>query len=304
MKVSKPIWKDAHNQSSEDNCPSEDEEQEEQSRKRRRVSHTGLTCEIDAVMINRKRTNDQGYTQPCIAEANNHASLSTSAVQEVGRTKLSEKSHFDISCVEDLMDGTFAGQEKCDSHSLDEYIEHNVNACDITRSVGSVDDYHKHRNEISSCLDHLNPTDSSAEVFEISNNQSNSCIANVDPSSNPRLSPVAARMNFPPDSFVTPGRNCASFSREPLINHDGRHTNELAMIKGNKKEELNDKVFQTPVGNAPKYFHSSSTTKIRFQSPMEISYHGNPRSSNSSPRRRDHRVSTRPAARLQGGKVG
>jgi hypothetical protein len=88
-------------------------------------------------------------------------------------------------------------------------------------------------------------------------------------------SPENCHMTISSSSFVTPAREFHSSS------HD-------VHARQSTSEENGKKVFQTPVGNAPKHFQTASVTRIRFQSPMEIAYSVPPRSSNTTPRRRRH----------------
>lgn len=294
-KRDKKTWRDTLRDAEIDSpnrkSPSEEEDEDQfSSSKRRRISHTGLTCEVNRVGINFERNhreNSAGFSTQ-----DNDVFISTVPIQAEGDPEIFDKSELQCSFSENSMNESIT--EKNNASDLRTNVIEDID-CDLSTSAiaengGPQCGDNKDEEGISRDRDRESHHHMShASVFESDNDCKDTCHASK--SRNSRVSPEDTRVRFPPDSFVTPG--AARCSRESRVGHEGRGASEhFAVVDERKNEEFKEKLFQTPVGNAPRHFHTASATKIRFQSPMEISYDVPPRSSSSTPRQRNHQAFT------------
>ena len=273
--------KDAVPDSPQEDSPSGDEDEDELSPKRRRVSHTGLTCEVNGVALTANSAElgeDNGAflsPLPFKIEGNNdvfenpklHCSFSGNFMNE----SFSEEAngvHFKTPAVED--------------------IQHDLNTSSVAKHGGSLCDNRGERGNARD-RDQESPYCSPEYIFGSNSGQSSNWtdIRHASQSRNSRVSPDGARVSFPPDSFVTPGRGGARCSRESRVCDEERRASGNFVAEGSEKEECKDKLFQTPVAKPPRHFQTASVTKIRFQSPMEISCDVLPRGAVTTPKRRN-----------------
>ena len=295
MKSWRPNWSDT--ESPEPECQShsdDDDEDIEQSPKRRRMSPSGLTCEIQGVEINQPKNLPDKSTnlalKVAVAEDNKPVAREDALKSSVTKgTRISGVFSINDSLNESLMDGSFSEQ-------------------DIRQTLGDTEGHEGHNEDISShpgsCYEscgensiqlanHGKLVTTPPSVFYSCSSEASAVPTSVNSLRGPHASstreihacstrdaqesPEHSHVTSSSSSFVTPARSSRGL-------HAGQSTSE----------QHEKKVFQTPVGNAPKHFQTASVTRIRFQSPMEITYDGPPRSCNTTPRRRVNHVSTMP----------
>lgn len=284
--------KDAELDTPQKDTPSGDEDQHELSPKRRRVSHTGLTCEVSGVALTAN-----GAQFPLFKE-NNDAFLSPVPFKIEGNNDLFENPKLHCSFPENFMNESVSEEANVVHFKTPavEDIQHDLNTSSVAKHGGSLCDNRSEQGNARD-RDQESPYCSPEYVFESNSDQSSNWIdtRHASQSRNSRVSPDGTRVSFPPDSFVTPGRGGARCSRESRVYHEERRASGNFVVEGSEKDqECKDKLFQTPVGKPPRHFQTASVTKIRFQSPMEISCDVPPRGSVTTPKRRNNQVRMRP----------
>ena len=298
MKSWRPNWSDTESPEPERQSHSDDEDIE-QSPKRRRTSPTGLTSEIQGFEIKQAKEMDKPNNlvlKETVAKNDksvaNGGDLTVPKPPVAKGTRISGVFSINDSLNESLMDGSFSEQD----------IIHQ----DVGYTEGHCEDVSKGHNEdissipgshYDSCSENSITGDNHGKsivtppsVFYSCNSEA-STVPTVNSLRGPhasstreihansahgtQASPENSHVTISSSSFVTPARSSRG-----------------AQSTGQSTSEQNEqKVFQTPVGNAPKHFQTASVTRIKFQSPMEIAYDVPPRSSNTTPRRRQNHVS-------------
>ena len=281
MKSWRANWSDTESPEPGPNSHSEDDEDAERSPKRLRMSPTGLTCEIQGFDI------DNGKIT--MANAKAVAKEDEVALPVSKETRISGIFNINNSVNESLMDGSFVENE-----AVQDTEEKSEDICvppetSVQHLVGDKqghlesgengvlgDNYGQSTNTPQSVF-----YSCSSEITTVPKPSSftqDSCFSSRDAHANSTRETYASPENslgaISSSSFVTPARSTRK-------SHAGQCTSEAN----------GDKVFQTPISNAPKHFQTASVSRIKFQSPMEIPYDGPPRSCNTTPRRRHCHVS-------------
>ena len=315
MKSWRANWSDTESPEQKSKSLSEDEEDIQRSPKRQRMSPTGLTCEIQGFdishvqNINKPTVNAETVARDddLVAKGDNAAIVLTPSAPT--RTRISGVYNINDSLDECAMDGSFTDvthqpvgsrEDVCGQPGTckDKDKEHNVDICASQETpihhtdgdthgkneniCGPVGSSHKQcgKNDITG--DNQDQSMSTPPSVYYSGSSEVSAVpkpASSTPnipvaSKSAHASPENSHMTISTSSFVTPARN----SRELHARQSTSGPNA-------------DRVFQTPVGNAPKHFQTTSVSRIKFQSPMEIAYDIPTRSANTTPRRRHNPVS-------------
>lgn len=290
MKSWRSNWSgsDAHSSDPEQTLSSEDEDTK-QCAKRQRTSPTGLTSEIEGFKINRvinqpSHIDDEKETfakdEETVAKRDNVVVLTSPASKE---TKLSGIFNISNSFSESQMDGSF-NAEKNIHQPVEDKVRHNGDNC---IPLGS-----------SYCSRGENGVSEDNNAKSIKTSPSNSVfyscsseVGAVQKSANPTNE---LREGSTCETHASPENNSLSYATparsSPQV-HASSHSSRRDVHSGQNKIEISEKVFQTPVGSAPKHFQTASVSRIRFQSPMEIAYDVLPRNSSTTPRRRHNHVS-------------
>jgi hypothetical protein len=256
------------------------------------MSPTGLTCEIQGFEINQSK-NMEISTNFDLKETvvKDDKSVATGDNDDVAVTKSLVAKETRISGVFNILNDS-PNESVMDESFVEDIIHQPVRETGHTEDicVPSQTSNHEsegHNEDISvlpgSCYDscgenvitgdnHGNSTNTPPSVFY-------SCSSSVSGVSSTRG----------PQASSTREIHASSTHASPENNHIA--ASSFVTPARSKSEQNGKKVFQTPVGNAPKHFQTASVTRIKFQSPMEIAYDVPPRSSNTTPRRRYNHVS-------------
>lgn len=299
MKSWRANWSDTVSPEPETKSHSDDEHTE-RSPKRRRMNPTGLTSEIQAFEIHQSKAFDKPVNNPIAKETVVKDTKPVVKGDDGDKTtppdhkeqKTSGVHNTNCSPLESPMDGSFVEPDNIDQH-VGDTVGHRQDSRqheELYNKKNSRDIYVPGGSHYESCGDNVTgefkygkSTDTpqslfyscSSEVQSVSNVSCPTRSANVNSTRETHRSPENSLMTTASSSFVTPARS----SREP---HSRQYTGEK---KG--------KVFRTPASSAPKHFQTASVQRIKFQTPMDMSSHtGQPRSCNTTPRRRHNHVST------------
>lgn len=297
MKSWRANWSDTEGPEHEPRPHSEDDDAE-RSPKRRRMSPTGLTCEIQGFEIKQSKSMPTSFVKKTVAKGDDVAVPTSPVAKE---TRISGVFNINDSLNESLMDGSFIEQDIIHQPVRDregqsegicappgtsthEPLGHNggisVPPGSCYDSCGEIDitgDNHGKSMNTSPSVFYSCSSEVSA-IPKSTNSNISTRGPHASSTRDTHASPENSHMTISSASFVTPARSSREFHSSSHDVHAGQSTSE----------ENGKKVFQTPVGNAPKHFQTASVTRIRFQSPMEIAYNVPPRSSNTTPRRRRH----------------
>ena len=290
MKSWRANWSDTESPEPEHKSHSEDDEDAERSPKRRRTSPTGLTCEIQGFDIDNGKITT--VSTKAVAKGDEVAS------PIVKETRISEIFDINNSLNESLMDGSFVEDQavkdtegktedicvQSGTATHQDQVEHTCISPEtsIQPLVGDRQG-HQESGENGITEDMQGQSSNtpqsvfyscSSEISNVPKLESSSRDTHASSTRETYESPENNHGVTSSSSFLTPARTTRNI-------HAGHST-----IESNS-----EKIFQTPINNAPKHFQTASVSRIKFQSPMEIPYHGPPRSCNTTPRRRHCHVS-------------
>ncbi|XP_028393875.1 serine/threonine-protein kinase greatwall-like [Dendronephthya gigantea] len=278
MKSWRSNWSDSEAHSSDpEKEPSSEDEDTEQCAKRRRTSPTGLTCEIQGFEINRainqpSCVDDVKETvakdEEAVAKKDDVDALTSPVTKE---TRISGIFNINNSFNQSLMDCSFNAEENIhqpsdkEQHNKDNDGTHGENSVQEDNNGKSINTSPSN-SVFYSCSSEVGAVQKSAGLTHELHGSS-TCGTHASPE-NVHVATSS--------SYATPARGVHASLR-----HSG---------SGDNKSEIGERVFQTPVGNAPKHFQTASVSRIRFQSPMEIAYDVLPRNSSTTPRRRHNHI--------------
>ena len=279
MKSWRANWSDTESPEPEPNSHSEDDEDAEKSPKRRRMSPTGLTCEIQGFDI------DNGK----ITMANAVANQDEVALPVSKETRISGIFNINNSLNESLMDGSFVENE-----AVQDTEEKSEDICvtpetSVQQLVGDKQGHLDSGKNGVSGDNHGQSTNTPQSVFYSCSSEISTVPKPSGFTRDPCSSSRDAHANSTRETYASPENSLGAISSSSFVTPARSTRNSHA---GQSTSEANgDKIFQTPISNAPKHFQTASVSRIKFQSPMEISYDGPPRSCNTTPRRRHCHVS-------------